>query len=321
MTKKCCIAILGALCVVLLACDEKAIKPTSAPPPLAEDNPLIIHTTFYPTSYFATRIAGRRGTVVCPVPSDADPIFWQPTREQIAAYQDADVIIINGAGFEKWISTASLPETRIVDSSSSLPEPFIRFETVTHNHGAGGAHSHAGVDGHTWMDPVNAIAQATEISSALSRLRPRDSKDFAAGYAGLLKDLQLLDRQFAELSAPAAKALVMASHPAYNYPSRRYSLGVVNVAMDPERDANPEELAAVEAAVSRRPEVKTRVMLWESRPTPGTAAALQERFGIASIVCSPCEALDPADAAAGENYLSVMQNNIAVLKGALAPAR
>ena len=37
-------------------------------------------------------------------------------------------------------------------------DEFLVVKGVTHSHGAGGAHTHDGVDGHTWMDPILADA-------------------------------------------------------------------------------------------------------------------------------------------------------------------
>ena len=35
--------------------------------------------------------------VTYPGPADEDPAFWQPGAEEIAAYQSADLILLNGA--------------------------------------------------------------------------------------------------------------------------------------------------------------------------------------------------------------------------------
>ena len=119
--------------------------------------PLTVYTTFYPTTYFTQRIGGSHVEVTCPLPDDADPIFWQPDRNTIMAYQKAALIILNGADFEKWALTASLPTGRIVDTARNFTDQFITYESVTHSHGPGGDHTHEGIDGHTWIDPTLAI--------------------------------------------------------------------------------------------------------------------------------------------------------------------
>ena len=70
----------------------------SEPPPTTQavdSGPITVATTFYPTTYFAQRIAGDLARVTCPVPAGADPIFWQPTAEDIGAFQSADLIVLN----------------------------------------------------------------------------------------------------------------------------------------------------------------------------------------------------------------------------------
>ena len=70
---------------------------------------IVVYTTFYPMTYFAQRIGGEHVEVVCPLPQDADPISWMPGANTIQAYQKADLIVINGAQFEKWLDKVSLP--------------------------------------------------------------------------------------------------------------------------------------------------------------------------------------------------------------------
>jgi len=134
---------LACLRLCTLGCKEQASEQTAAPtdqPARTVETPTV-SPTFYPTEYFPSRIGGDHVLVTLPLPPDADPIFWQPSREQIAAYQEADLIVINGADFEKWIATASLPESRIVDTAAAFEDDFVTYETTTHAHGPGG-HEH-----------------------------------------------------------------------------------------------------------------------------------------------------------------------------------
>ena len=85
-------AFAACLLVALLGCHDepKYTAPTRTGPPL-------VYTTFFPTTAFAQRIAGDLAEIVCPLPADADPITWKPAPDQIRAYQDADLIVLNGA--------------------------------------------------------------------------------------------------------------------------------------------------------------------------------------------------------------------------------
>ena len=63
------------------------------------DAPLSVYVVNYPLQYFAERIGGPDVRVVFPAPADGDPAFWKPSPEQIAAYQKADLILLNGASY------------------------------------------------------------------------------------------------------------------------------------------------------------------------------------------------------------------------------
>ncbi|MCP3919066.1 MAG: zinc ABC transporter substrate-binding protein [bacterium] len=273
---------------------------------------LVVYTTFYPTTYFTERIAGDVLEVVCPVPADADPIFWQPTREDLAAYQAATLIVVNGASFEKWIEQASLPTSRLVDTARGFQSDFLQYESrATHSHGAGGEHTHEGVDGHTWLDPELARAQAEAIEKALAQRLPDHAEAFAAGLKALAADLDALGGELAALDVSGARLL--ASHPAYNYLGRRYDWTIDNFDFDPGEALSDEQLGAVREAATGDGKP---ILLWEGQPLPAAVAAL-DAIGVRSVVFSPCEALGPDEQAAGDDYLSLMRGNVQELKGAL----
>ena len=71
---------------------------------------LTVYTVNYPLKYFAERIAGVHATVVFPAPAGGDPAYWLPDGKTISNYQQADLILLNGARYAKWIDMYSSPE-------------------------------------------------------------------------------------------------------------------------------------------------------------------------------------------------------------------
>ena len=251
----------------------------------------VVFTTFYPTTYFAGRLAGADARVVCPLPADADPIFWSPDDATIEAYQQADLIVVNGARFEKWVLKTSLPDARVVDTAKPFASEFLRFaEAVEHSHGPSGKHAHEGVDGHTWMDPLLAKQQAAEIARALKALLPERAQEIDARLAALHADLDEIHQGFEALTARYRKQPLLASHPAYNYPAFRYGWTVRNLNLDPESMPNAEQEAGLAKILEDTP---ARHILWESPPLPDIAERLKEKYGLESVEFSPCEVLVP----------------------------
>ena len=275
----------------------------------------LVYTTFYPTTYFAERIGGGEPRVVCPLPAEADPILWEPSREVLEEYQRAELVVLNGAGFERWVEHASLAPSRVVDSAAPFRERFLVQEGVTHSHGPAGEHTHEGVDGHTWLDPHNARAQAAEIARAMSERWPARADDFARNLAALDADLRELDARFVALAPRAAAARILASHPAYDYVAARYGWSIANLDLDPAAPLDEAQLASVRAA---RGDVQRCVLLWEREPLPATDALLREQCGVHGVVFSPCEQLAPEERAAGRDYLDVMRANLDRFEAALA---
>jgi zinc transport system substrate-binding protein len=298
---------LWALGVLLLASCDKPAAPVAAPA-------RTVLTSFYPTTYFAERIASGKVEVRCPCPPGEDPVSWKPSRADLAAYQEAGLIVLNGAAFEKWPASASLPAARTVSTAASFKDEFIRSKTVTHSHGPGGKHSHSGIDGHTWVDPVNAKTQAQAIRDAMSKAWPEHAQVFEAGFAGLAADLDGLDARCREVTVQIGTRPILTSHPAYAYIARRYGWKVVDLDVPPDEEPSESSWALVRDAVSGASEAP-RVMLFESEPLPATRERLLREFKVVAVTFSPCESAE-----AGRDYLVRMRANLDALSTALVPA-
>jgi len=129
----------------------------------ADERPVVV-TVSYPLAYFAETLGGDEIEVLFPVPEGVDPSFWRPAISDISAMQAADLILLNGADFATWTTRASLPRSRIVDTSAAFSDLYIQTETITHSHGDGGEHSHTGVASYLWLDPELALKQAEAMA-------------------------------------------------------------------------------------------------------------------------------------------------------------
>jgi zinc transport system substrate-binding protein len=295
-------AVCAAAMVFLCGCSHEV------PPAAADADELVVCTTFYPTQYFAERIGGELVQVICPVPEDEDAIFWMPDDETIQQYQQADLIVLNGAGFAKWVEKVSLPQSRVIDTAASFEDEFIHYENATvHRHGMAGDHAHEGLDGHTWVDPVHAMAQAKAVKEALVARLPESQTEIEQGYAGLIADLQSLDETLRAYAEKYDGKPFFASHPAYNYIAQRYGWNVINLDLDPGEMPSEENFATMQKQVAAH---GIQYLLWEGQPTEEIAARIQTELGIRNIVFSPCELISKSDQENGVDYIQVMTKNL-----------
>jgi putative ABC transport system permease protein len=264
----------------------------------------------YPLWYFTKRIAGERVEIVFPIPQDVDPSFWKPDAKEVRAYQQTDLILLNGADYEKWRLTSVLPLSIQVNTSAAFADRYMtNGEVITHSHGKEGLHSHGMMDFDTWVDPRQAKIQAQSVRDELARLEPAAAKDFDAGLSSLDKDLDDIDAALKRASAPLGNAPLLASHPVYHYAARRYGWNLQNVHWEPDEEPSADEWVKFEKLYSTHP---GKVMIWEDDPLPAVAERLR-KMGIEPVAFDTCASQpDKGD------YLSAMKDNAARLAAAIA---
>ena len=260
-----------------------------------------IYTVNYPLKYFADRIGGQHVNVVFPAPAGEDPAFWRPDAETVAAYQQADLILLNGATYAKWVSHVTLPTSKMVNTTKSIKDRYISIENaVTHSHGPGTEHSHDGTAFTTWLDPEIAIAQASSIHGRLAELRPAQQAVFDRNFEALKSDLRALDERLKQATSEASGDPVVFSHPVFQYLQRRYQLDGKSVHWEPDTLPSGHAWAALTKLVESHP---TKWMIWEAEPLDESVNQLSQ-FGLQSAVFDPC-----GNAPAEGDWLEVMNRN------------
>jgi zinc transport system substrate-binding protein len=274
---------------------------------MAEEK-LSVYTVNYPLQYFAQRIAGEQADVSLPVPAGIDPVFWQPDAATVIAYQQADLILLNGAGYAKWVSRVSLPRRKLLDTSAGFRDRYLQTEAgVTHSHGREGDHSHSGVAFTTWLDFTLAVEQARAITAAFARMRPASKDVFERNFSVLEQELLALDSQVREVVATDTEKTLLASHPVYQYFKHRYGLNLTSVMWEPDAVPDAAQWSELAQLLKGYP---ADWMIWEDKPVTESVTRLRSR-GVDSLIFDPC-GNRPVDG----NFLSVMQKNVQNLERA-----
>ena len=274
--------------------------------PVAAEQPLNVHVVNYPLRYFAERIGGEHVKVTLPVPADVDPVYWKPGVGDIGAYQQADLILLNGAGYAKWVSKVSLPRSKTVDTSRRFKEQYITTEeTVTHSHGSEGEHAHEGLAFTTWLDLTLAAKQAEAVAEALARKRPQQKELFRANHQALAQDLLALNSRIEAIVSSNTIKPIIFSHPVYEYFEKAYGLNGKSVHWEPDQKPTLHQITELNEILADH---QAEWMIWEGEPITSARKVL-ETMGIQSAVFDPCGNV-PAEG----DFLSVMQHNISNLE-------
>lgn len=266
---------------------------------------LQVYTVNYPLQYFAGRIGGDYVDVNFTAPIDIDPAFWMPDAKTVAEYQQADLILLNGAGYAKWVSKVSLPRRKLLNTSRVFKDDYIRIDTaVTHQHGPSGDHSHAGAAFTTWLDFNQAAMQAEQIASAMKNARPERAQVFDDNYLQLKKELMQLDKKIVDIIKLKPDIPLLASHPVYQYLARRYNLNLRSLMWEPDVYPDASSWQEINNKLGKQAAVW---MLWENEPLQKTRDQLSS-MGVNVIVFRPA-----MNRPQQGDFMTIMEGNIKAL--------
>ena len=298
--------ILLAIVALLMACTEK--EPAS-PDSISRSKPLVI-TSNYPLYFFTQEIAGDSIEVHFPAIT-GDPAMWAPTGPDVAQLQNADLLILNGAGYESWLAFTTLPAGHSLDTTELFQEMLLPIENETvHQHGPAGEHSHQGTAFTTWLDPQLAIEQARAIMQGLSLLEPGQSGLFEINFEKLKQRLTQLDQALASAFAELGEQPVIFSHPVYQYLQHRYGINGRSMHWEPDTEPGTREWIDFGNLLRQHP---AKLMIWEGTPLDSVRVKL-EQMGIQIVVFSPAGNV-PSDG----DYFTVMEQNLAGLRAFTKP--
>lgn len=300
-----CLALLLAACKPSSEKQEASSSAGSAPVPASSGKPQVLVAN-YPLQYFAQRIGGDAVEVRFPAPKDEDPAFWQPDDAAIAAYQNASLIVMNGATYSKWADKVTLPESKVVDTSAAFANTLIPVtDVVTHSHGPGGEHSHSGIAFTTWIDFKQASLQAQAVHDALVKLVPAAKEAMDKNAEALMDELDTLDNRMMALSRRLVDQPLVASHPVYHYLARRYGMNLRSLLWEPQTVPDDQAMAELNALLATH---RARWMIWEGEPAQESVQKLQ-MVGLRSVVFDPCGNVPDSG-----DFMSVMEANVKALE-------
>ena len=216
-----------------IAAFSAAILTFFAQPALADDDKLRIVASFSILGDMVEQVVGDRALVDTIVGPDADAHVYQPSVADARAVAEADVIFVNGLGFETWSDTliAESGTKAVVHIATAGVEP-LEVEGE--------------VDPHAWNSLSNGAIYVRNIAAAMSSAMPAHADDFAANAAAYIAELEAVDAEArAKLAGlPADRRTVVTAHDAFGYLEASYGLTfLAPLGVDTEAEPSARELA------------------------------------------------------------------------------
>jgi zinc transport system substrate-binding protein len=281
----------------------------------ADDGRLSVYASFYPMADFARKVGGDLVRVTTVVPDGTEPHHWEPAAADIADLEQADVFVYNGLGMEHWVDTvlSAVQGSDLVVVEAAHEVPLLQEHEGEEE--AGDGHDHGEGDPHVWLNPRNAILQMAAIRDVFIQADPDHADRYNANYDRWAAEFTALDREFADAIAALPGRDIVVAHQAYGYLCDAYGLhqvAIEGLTADSEPDA-----ARMAQIIDFAREKQIRVIFFEEMASPKVAQTIADAIGASTAVLSPLEGLTDAQREAGDDYLSVMRQNLSALKTAL----
>jgi len=264
---------------------------------VADSTEISVMTSFYPLYEFTKQVGQDKVHVSLLVPPGIEPHDWEPTINELQKMYEANLIIINGIGFESWADDIDTINSGIVLVDTSIGVSLINID-------------HSSMDPHIWLNPVMAKTQVTNIVNALVNIDPTNEKFYRDNAKSYQAKLDSLDTKIKnELSA--CKKDFITFHNAFSYFSIQYDLNQHTIIRSNDSHSEP-TLKTLEQIINLAKKFNIDVIFTEEALDARTSQVIANEIGAKVLVLSPIEVGDE-----NSNYLSKMENNLSNLKEAL----
>jgi zinc transport system substrate-binding protein len=263
--------------------------------------------SFFPLYEFTKEVGKEKVDVLLIIPAGVEPHDWEPSIQDIQRIQQADIIIINGVGFENWLDSIekSNSDIVIIDSSSGVD---IIKEVEIEEHEDEHHDSSLG-DPHIWLNPNLAKIQVKNIANGLIELDSDNSQYYRDNSENYIKKLDDLDSKIRNELSTCKKDFV-AFHNAFTYFANEYGLNQHTItSTDPHDEPTSKTL---EQIINLAKEMKIQVIFSEEGVDKRTSEVIANEIGGKVLILSPLEISET-----NTSYIEKMEANLDNLKEAL----
>jgi manganese/iron transport system substrate-binding protein len=174
-------------------------------------------TTFTVIADMARNVANDHATVVSVTKPGAEIHGYEPTPRDLVAAQDADLILWNGMGLERWFeqflgNLGDIPSATLSDGIDPMPIRAGAYEGKPNPH--------------AWMSPVSAQVYVDNIATAMAAADPANASDYMANATAYKAQIAaaLAPLQAELATVPEAKRWLVSCEGAFSYLARDLGL-------------------------------------------------------------------------------------------------
>lgn len=241
-------------------------------------------------------------TIVGP---EEDAHVYQPSPADVRKITQAEIIFINGLGFEGWLSRlidATKSKGAVIDLSSEIKARQSQGE----------------IDPHVWQDVNNVKIYIQEICQALVAIDPNNGADYQKNSQLYIDKLSKLDDEIVKslTNIPLDDRRVVSTHDAFGYFSARYGITfLAPQGVSTEAEASARDIARIIDAAKAK---KVKAVFLENVSDPRLAKSISAETSARLGGTLYSDSLTGAKGD-GATYIEMMRHNVKEIVRALNP--
>lgn len=194
-----------------------ALAACSPAPEAPADGRKRVLTTFTILADMARNVAGDAAVVESITKPGAEIHDYEPTPQDLVKVKDADLVLWNGLGLERWFERFF---QQAQGAASAVLSEGIQPMGIGEGPYEGKPNPHA------WMSPANALVYVENIRRALSELDPANAAVYAANAAAYTERLRAVEAPVRDALAavPENRRWLVTSEGAFSYLARDFGL-------------------------------------------------------------------------------------------------
>jgi len=278
-----------------------------------------VMATLFPQYDFIRQIAGDKCEVELLVPLGVESHGYDPTFSDIKKIQNTDLFVYTGDEMEPWVKkliSAQKNKTVILDVSKGISLKKIPEHDEEPVSDKKEEHEHE-TDPHIWTSVKNAEIMTQNITDTLCEIDSKNAEYYRKNAEAYTEKLKELDNKFREtVDNGRIKELFFGGRFAFYYFVNDYGLDYEAAYDSCSEDTEPslKKLSEMTADVKAQ---NAKVILYEELSDPKVAKSLAGGTDAKIKLFHSCHNLSKLEFKQGKTYLSLMYENVKVLKEAL----
>lgn len=279
----------------------------------------VVYTSFYPLESLTKYITGDKMEVKNFIPVGMGVHGFEPTPKDIVNIKNAAAFFINGVKLEGFIDDIKKAhaDLNIVDTSKgvNLIEGKHKHDEKHKHDKHSHKHHHGEFDPHIWLSLKNSKIILKNILGEVVKIDKDNEEYYNKNYNQIAEKIDALDKKYeAELKEIKTKYIIV-PHQAFAYLCRDYNLmqkSLEGLNSDSEPDA-----ATMAKAITFAKENDIRVIFYEKLHSSKAAESIAKEIGGVVKEINTIEGLTKEQMGKSEDYLSLMEKNLEVIKSAV----